>query len=93
MNYKHASDGTLELHLSDNSDRFVEIAEIIIKNLKATQVVKIDGLDQSYWEMKIKGEDFTIHREHYLGVMIFSKSSNAAAVFDQIRQLNRLNTL
>jgi hypothetical protein len=47
---------------------------------------RLDGPDQSYWDSLIDGNLYTIHREHYLGVSMFSNASDARKTFDRIER-------
>lgn len=81
-----------KLHLSKDSNDFCKLAQEIIELYNATLVEKLDGLDQSYWDIHIEDELFTLHREHYLGVFIFSNSHTAKDLFDKMRKQPKLNT-
>jgi hypothetical protein len=71
MKIEHITADRIELHLSDNPDQFSNIAEIVRVILAGRWTEQIDGLDQSYWDLKVQGTLVTVHREHYLGVSVF----------------------
>ena len=57
-------------HVSDDPDDFVRIA-VQARVLLGGQLGECaHGLDQSYWDLTVGDAVITIHREHYLGVMI-----------------------
>lgn len=85
MKIAKSSSGEVELHISDNPDLFDNIANKIIEITNATVIEKIDSLDQSYWDIKIDGEAFTIHREHYLGIKLFSSSELGEEVLNIVK--------
>lgn len=86
MKYVDEENGRLELHLCDDPDRFVEVAKMIQEITKGEFLEKVDGLEQSYWDLMFEDSVYTIHREHYLGVSIFSSSNNAKKLFEKIQR-------
>jgi hypothetical protein len=38
---------------------------------------KVDGLDESYWDLKVGEAIITIHRQHFLGVCAFCVDTEA----------------
>jgi hypothetical protein len=48
---------------------------------------KISGLEQNYWDFKFKDSIFTLHREHYLGIMIFPKDEITKKTLDLLIDL------
>ena len=77
MKLERTPNGLIELRLSDNPDDFIRLAETVRTHLKGKWTQKVDGLDQSYWDLDVGGETLTYHREHYLGVSVFCKSEEA----------------
>lgn len=89
MKYLKTFSGDLELHICDNADRFVEVAQKIQAITNGRFREKLNGLDQSYWDIVIDGSLCTIHREHYLGISIYSGARDAKTIFEKIeRELN-----
>src|ERR1043166_9521294 len=80
--------GNFELRISDDSGQFRLLAEKVRKTLGGRWIEKLDGLDQSYWDLDVQGGIVTVHREHYLGVFVFCDDQPA-----QIRVLERLQSL
>jgi hypothetical protein len=76
-----------EIDLSSNSDEFEIISNILEEKLKIKFTKKLNGLDQSYWDFKYKGNRLTLHREHYLGVSIFIKDKEKSIDSDILIQL------
>ncbi len=62
------------LEISGDSDPalFERIAEILERELKGEWQERLSGPDQYYWDLRVGGSVITLHREHYLGVMLFS---------------------
>jgi hypothetical protein len=71
MNIERRTSGTIELRLSDDPDQFTSLAEAIREKLAGHWTQQADGLDQSYWDLDVQGKKITVHREHYLGVVVF----------------------
>jgi len=69
------SNGEIELWLSSEPENFRTIAEFVKNFLGGEWLKQADGLDQSYWELSVEGQTITVHREHYLGVAIFTRES------------------
>lgn len=86
MKYLTTLNGELELHICDDSDRFVEVAKKIQALTGGYFTAQIDGVDQSYWDITICRQQYTIHREHYLGVSISSGADNARTIFEKIER-------
>ncbi len=66
----------LELSFGQNYD--VPLINLILEELKAKYKVKetkkLNGIDQSYWDLKLNGLSFCLHYEHYLGVSLYYRS-------------------
>ncbi len=77
MKIQRTDTGLIELRLSEDPEQFVRLAEEVRTMLGGRWTEKIDGLDQSYWDLEVQGEKITVHREHYLGVSVFSEDSPA----------------
>lgn len=58
------------VHVSDDPDDFVRIALQAHAMLGGELGECAHGLDQSYWDLSVDDAVITIHREHYLGVMV-----------------------
>jgi hypothetical protein len=71
MKLERTPNGQIELRLSENPDDFSRLASTVQKLLKGKWEKKVDGLDQSYWDLDVDGIILTVHREHYLGVSVF----------------------
>jgi hypothetical protein len=75
MTIRQTPNGTIELRLSDNPDRFQSLGESVKEKLGARWADQIDGLDQSYWDLDVGGIKLTLQLEHYLGVSVFCEDS------------------
>jgi hypothetical protein len=73
MKIERTDTGLIELRLSEDPEQFVRLAEEVRTKLGGRWTEKIDGLDQSYWDLDVQGIVVTVHREHYLGVSVFGK--------------------
>ena len=71
MNIERRTSGIIELRLSDDPERFICLAEAIQKKLAGRWTEQLNGFDQSYWDLEVQGKKITVHREHYLGVVVF----------------------
>jgi len=73
MNIKQEN---LDLSFGQNYD--VPLMTLILDELKARYKViekkQLNGIDQSYWDLKINGFSFCLHYEHYLGVSLYYRS-------------------
>ena len=82
----------LELHIFDDSNwpLFKEIAEVLEREFHGTWLVKIDGPEQSYWDLRIGNAVLTLHLEHYLGIMLFpsTETSNKEADDSLLTQIH-----
>ncbi|WP_462251225.1 DUF3630 family protein [Ekhidna sp.] len=63
-----------EIKLSNDSsvELFLQYA-LQLEALGAEFTEKVTGLDQRYWDFLFKGEEYTLHLEHYLGISIFGE--------------------
>jgi hypothetical protein len=68
----------VEILISNKSDwaLFEKYAHIIEKTVTATLTNKNDGLDQRYWDYMLNTVKFTLHLEHYIGIMLYSYSND-----------------
>jgi hypothetical protein len=71
MKIERTPTGKLELRLSGDPDDFKRLAEVVRKKVDGHWTEQLDDLDQSYWDLDVKGKKITVHREHYLGVSVF----------------------
>lgn len=88
MKIERTAIGLVELRISDDPEQFKLLAEGVRKTLGGRWIEKLDGLDQSYWDLEVQGEKVTVHREHSLGVSVFCDDQPA-----KIRILERLQSL
>lgn len=72
MKFERTNSGQIEIRLSYDPGQFRRIAEKVRTKLGGEWLARIDGLDQSYWDLNVAGQKITVHREHYLGVSVFS---------------------
>jgi hypothetical protein len=86
MNIERMAAGQIAISLSRDSDDFVRFAEIARKKLGGKWIAKIDGLDQSYWDLDVQGEKITVHREHYMGVSVLADDVPAKRAMLEILQ-------
>ena len=72
-------EGRCEALISTRSDwrLFEKVARLIVKRFKGRFLEKLDGLDQRYWDIEIKGEILTLHLEHYLGITLFARGKES----------------
>ena len=87
MKLERRPTGRIELHLSDDAEQFVRLAESVRANLNGRWMKQLDGLDQSYWDLDVRGKVLTVHREHYLGVSVLCEDDQEAIVV--MEQLKR----
>lgn len=86
MNIARTPAGQLELRLSDDTERFRSIAENIKATFGGRWLAQVDGPDQSYWDLEVDGRKLTVHREHYLGVVVFCDDEPASrALLERLR--------
>lgn len=66
-----------DLMISEDSDPvvFEKIAEILQRELNGTWEERLSGPMQFYWDLRTGDSVITLHREHYLGVMLFAAGS------------------
>lgn len=67
--------GLLEVWVSRNPDDFRDWAKRVKSLLDGRWTEKLDDLDESYWDLKVGELTVTVHRQHYLGVSVFSENS------------------
>lgn len=76
------------MRLSDDESQFTHFAGLVRRALNGKWTKKINGLDQTYWDLDVQGEIITLHREHYLGVSVICEDKP-----DQIAVLDRLKRI
>ena len=86
MKLERPPTGRGELRLSGDADRFRAIADDVQKKLKGEWRERVDGMDESYWDLEVGGQTITVHRQHYLGVSVICDDEPA-----KIALLERLN--
>ena len=88
MKIARTNTGLIELRISDDPTQFKRLAEIVKKKLGGKWLGKLDGLDQSYWDLEVQNETITIHREHFIGVSVFSEDIPAKrSILERLQSL------
>jgi hypothetical protein len=77
MKLERTAYGEIELRLSQNSDEFHRLAELVREKLSGHWTRQLDHHDQSFWDLECRGTKITVHREHYLGVFVFCDDTPA----------------
>lgn len=78
--------GPLEIALCESSDRqrFDDFAARIQRAVGGEWVVRLDGLDQRYWDLRVGGDGVSLHLEHFLGISLLAETPAAAALARRI---------
>jgi hypothetical protein len=80
--------GLFEMSLSEDESQFVHFAGLVREALNGEWEEKINGLDQTYWDLNVQGEIVTLHREHYLGVSVICHDKpEERAVLERLKQI------
>lgn len=77
MNIERRPSGKIGVQLTEDSDQFCELAELVRAALGGEWLQQLDHHDQSYWDLDVHGMKLTVHREHYLGVFVFCEDAPA----------------
>ena len=76
------------MQLSDDESQFAHFADLVREALNGKWTEKINGQDQTYWDLDVEGEIITLHREHYLGVSVFCKDRpEKIAVLERLKRI------
>lgn len=69
-------DERCEAVISNDSDwmLFNGVADAILRRFKGKLVERLDGLDERYWDIEIKGRIVTLHLQHYIGIVLFAET-------------------
>ena len=72
-------DEQLKVAISDDADwmLFNGIADTILTKFKGQLIRPLDGLDERYWDIEIRGSIVTLHLQHYSGISLFSDNKKA----------------
>jgi len=60
---------------------FESIANELSKTFRVNWKIKLDGLDQIYWDFEYKSIVLTLHLEHYLGISIYGERAETNTEF------------
>jgi hypothetical protein len=71
MKIERTESGGIDLWLSRESNGLYRLAELVREKLGGEWSRQLDHHDQSYWDLDVRGMKITVHREHYLGVVVF----------------------
>jgi hypothetical protein len=74
--------GRREVIITDGRDdeRFLAVAGWLRTELGAELLERLDGPEQRYWDFRVGDMIITLHSEHYLGVSLYTKDSQADGV-------------
>jgi hypothetical protein len=88
MRYSRTRQGGLELVISDEADwrEFERIADAVCAEFDVRIVERLDGLDDRYWDLRVSEQTVTLHLQHYLGISLFSSSSEGES---QVRRIGQ----
>ena len=77
-------DGRLALQLSSGSSPFpfADFARALARERGGQITDRLDGLDESYWDLVLDGQVLTLHRQHYLGVFLCSTDVASETVLE-----------
>ena len=64
------SSNRLTIELSGDDGQFNLYASRLKSTHRAKLTNKLDGLDQRYWDFKIKGKTVVLHSDNYMGVSV-----------------------
>src|SRR5215207_5811141 len=69
-------DDRLELAISDDADwmLFNGVADAILTKFRGKLVERLDGPDERYWDIQIKGSIVTLHLQQYSGISLFAEN-------------------
>ena len=72
-------DERIEVAISDDADwrLFNGVADAILTRFSGKVVERIDGLDERYWDIEIRGGTLTLHLQQYVGISLFSQNKEA----------------
>jgi len=76
MNVRYSfEDERCEAAISDDSDwmLFNGVADTILRRFKGKLVERLDGLDERYWDIGIRGRIVTLHLQHYIGIVLYAE--------------------
>jgi len=78
--------GWCEVIITDGREdaRFLAVADWLRTELGGELLKRLDGPDQRYWDFRIGDKVLTLHSEHYLGVSLYSKGSQADDLLAEI---------
>lgn len=78
--------GRREVIITDGRDdeRFLVVAEWLRSELGGELLERLDGPDQRYWDFRVGDKIIILHSEHYLGVSLHSKDSQADDLLAEI---------
>jgi hypothetical protein len=78
-----------EIKITGNSDYkiFNDIYKFLLKNPDITFSEKLDSPDQSYYDFEFDNAKLCLHREHYLGIMIYSENDDN---YDKIKKISSI---
>ena len=64
-----------EAAISDDSDwmLFNGVADAVLRRFKGKLVERLDGLEERYWDIEIRGRIVTLHLQHYVGIVLFAE--------------------
>lgn len=81
--------GDLKVVISDQADwsDFERSAEAILARFGARVVVRLDGLDERFWDLQVGQETVTLHLQHHLGISLHASSAEGESLVKRIEQL------
>ena len=78
------NDGRLALQLSRDATAFpfADFARALVRAHHGEITQRLDGPDESYWDVLLDGQVLTLHRQHYLGVFLCATSPASESVLE-----------
>ena len=79
-------DGHLALQLSSADSPFPlsRFARALVREHGGEITQRVDGPDESYWDIVVDGQVLTLHRQHYLGVFLCATDAASEAVLERL---------
>jgi hypothetical protein len=82
-------DKRLAVCLSPDADAFAfaDFADQLAKQFNGEIVERVGpllGCDEVYWDLRLRGQLFTLHRQHFLGVFLCATDDSSEAVLPEL---------
>ena len=86
VKYERMADNSLAAWLSDNSSRFNDLCDLVVKQFDAVVREELIDVEQCYVDVEVDGKLITLHSEAQVGVAVMATTTDTESTVRQVAE-------